>query len=695
MNPSTDVTAPPRAERAALSRQLGDFLIEFSIALHRHAMYPDGHPSLQPACLRVGNRLTELLADRSSISLGVARSRLVIEGVATDSRNPVLKDLASRLHRHQLGAVTFRRGVTLDELREFLNTVAVDPERSGEPLGPSCETSPPSWFNIRVHPLSYDRLQFSDETGEIQARISRAEQLWIGMAQAALASADTAIEEDQAAAAEPSVVARAIDEHQRGSAYDQVIVGYMLQLAEELRMSEGQEALSLRRRMSQLIAGLDRKTLGTLLAMGGDQVQNRQFVLDASHTLAIDAVIDLVHAATEEAHGQVASQSLLRMLQKLARYAESGNDRRRTEADLAIREQVSELIRHWTLSDPNPDAYREALQTMAAVEPLFAVSPDQRFQVEPRRIVQMALEADAPGELVTRAVHRLLDEGDLAWLLSTLDEAEGSSLRPTDALRAIEELVASADTLERLLIADRLDVEALDRILPRMGQAAANNMIEALAEADSGRTRRLLLDRLGQIGPEVGPLAMARLSDPRWFVQRNMLVILGSLRERPEGFHPADFIHNRDPRVRREALRIMMIDPDTRERAVCHALADEDPRTVRLGLNAALEHCPDAALSLIVARTSPETPEDLRVLAIRALGNSRQRSALETLLELARPRRGFFRTRRPKSPEYLAALEALHRFADHPGAQKALAAAARSPDPDIVRAASVSPGNGA
>ena len=37
------------AERAALSRELADLLIEFSIALHKHAMYPEGHPSLEPA----------------------------------------------------------------------------------------------------------------------------------------------------------------------------------------------------------------------------------------------------------------------------------------------------------------------------------------------------------------------------------------------------------------------------------------------------------------------------------------------------------------------------------------------------------------------------------------------------------------------------------------------------------------------
>src|SRR5439155_14068454 len=38
----------PGGERAMLSRDLADFLIELSIAVHKHAMYPEGHPSLAP-----------------------------------------------------------------------------------------------------------------------------------------------------------------------------------------------------------------------------------------------------------------------------------------------------------------------------------------------------------------------------------------------------------------------------------------------------------------------------------------------------------------------------------------------------------------------------------------------------------------------------------------------------------------------
>src|SRR6266550_5069003 len=121
---------PP--QKAALSRELGEFLIELSIALHKHAMYPEGHPSLAPAAAGVARRAEDLLRERPTLSLGVARQQLVIEGVATDPKQPVLADLAGRLHRHHLGAVTFHRGVGALEVAETLRTLAVDAERTGE-----------------------------------------------------------------------------------------------------------------------------------------------------------------------------------------------------------------------------------------------------------------------------------------------------------------------------------------------------------------------------------------------------------------------------------------------------------------------------------------------------------------------------------------------------------------------------------
>src|SRR5689334_9354591 len=169
----------PSGDRATLSRDLADFLIELSIALHKHAMYPQGHPSLGPAAAAVTRRAELLLEGRSTLSLGVARQQLVIEGVATDPKHPVLAELAGRLHRHHLGAVTFRHGVEQAEVADVLKTLAVEAERTGQPLGLGPAERLRAWTRVQLHPLTYERLELVDDAGAAAEGGARPAQLWV------------------------------------------------------------------------------------------------------------------------------------------------------------------------------------------------------------------------------------------------------------------------------------------------------------------------------------------------------------------------------------------------------------------------------------------------------------------------------------------------------------------------------------
>ena len=126
----------------------------------------------------------------------------------------------------------------------------------------------------------------------------------------------------------------------------------------------------------------------------------------------------------------------------------------------------------------------------------------------------------------------------------------------------------------------------------------------------------------------------------------------------------------------------------TRERAICLGLADGDDHCVRLALTGAARGCPEAAVPLLVARTTSGTNVDQRVAAIRVAASTGHPSALEALLRITAPRRRLLRMRAPpKSKEYLAALGALGHYPSDPRARAALAAAAASRDSEIAPAA--------
>ena len=224
-----------------LSRELTEFLVELSVAMHKHAIYPSGHPLLGQSVDAVYTTLLTLLLERPALSIGVARRQLIIEGVATGSVHPLLGELAGKLHRHHIGALKFVRGLTREELSAALGTVGVEPQRDETPLGMQPERLASLWTNVKLFPLTYDRLELLDEDEEAAdaggrsatPQDGRAAQLWVGLARAAIAADQRGDQKETPM--EPENVAHAIEEHDREPAYDQAIVGYLLQIAHEVR----------------------------------------------------------------------------------------------------------------------------------------------------------------------------------------------------------------------------------------------------------------------------------------------------------------------------------------------------------------------------------------------------------------------------------------------------------------------------
>ena len=678
----------PGGERATLSRDLADFLIELSIALHKHAMYPEGHPSLAPAAAGVTRRAALLLEDRATVSLGVARHQLVIEGVATDPKHPVLRELAGRLHRHHLGAITFRRGVEEGEVADALRTLAVEAERTGQPLGLGPRERLAAWPHVQLHALTYERLELTDEAGRSPAGEgdARAAQLWVGLARAALA---TAPEDTRPPSTEPAVIAQAIDQHSKAEAtgYDQVIVGYLLQIAAELKTAGSTEAAALRRRTSRLIRTLKPETLQRLVGMGGDFAQRRQFVSDAADGMAVDAVLDILKAAAETSHETI-SHSLVRLLSKLAVHAEAGAAPVRAQADAALREQVQRLLAGWTLPDPNPGAYGAALHRMARAAPAGAPRTDHHA-TEPDRLVAMALEIGTMGPRLPAAVGRVVAEGRLAQLLDALEGGAAD----TAAAATVRAQIATAGAVQQIVARAPIDFKLLERLVPLVGAAAAPPLLDALAVAESRGARRGLLAQLAKMGAEIAPFVIARLEDSRWYVTRNLLALLEELGPPPAGFSAAPYMRHTDARVRWQAVKLQLKLPAERDEALVVGLRDQDPRTLRLalGLAVALQTCPDTAVPLLVNRATDRTlPGDLRALAVRALGYTRAPAALETLLQITAGGRTLFGREKlaAKSPELLVALAALATGWRHdPRARARLAIAASSTDGEILNAA--------
>ena len=666
-----------------LPQDHADLLVELAVAVHKNAIYPGTHPLLVAAVDSLARRLATTLEQMPTLSIGVARRQLVIEGVATDEQHPILRELAARLHRHQIGALRFTRGLEKDELADVLATIATDVGRVEQPLGLMAPKTLQRWRNARLFALTFDRLELiedglDDVVGEgedaREAR-TRAAQLWIGLARAALAREATA----DLPSTDPEAVAKAIDAHHGDSAYDQVVVGYMLQIADELNANEKRASAPLRDRVSKLVRQMEPKTLQRLLEMGGDSAQRRQFALNAAHGLTVDAVIDVVRAAADVS-GQTISSSLVRLLSKLATHAERPTaDAVQTRSDAELRDQVRRLISSWELADPNPDDYTAALDSMARHS--TTVDADASGQADPERMLQLALEVGTIGPHTERIFTQFLERPDITPLLDLLEAAPPGETR--DALLA---RVVTPARLTATLHAETPNVRLADRLAMRLRTEAIDSMIDVLADEEE-RLHGWAGEILARLGEVSGPRIVSRLPTAPMHAQRHLLHVIDRMDQWPEGFAPEPYVTSPDPGVRREAIKLMLRRDDLRDRAVLLGLDDADERTMGIAVTAALKRCPAPAVPILMRRAdNASVSAELRARAIRALAASGSLDAMRWIAHRSIKKHWLLRTPvlQEKSPQLISSIAGLAaHWSTAPEAAEVLALVAKSKDADL------------
>ena len=112
-----------------------DIIKAFNITFKQFSMYPLGHPSLDLPIANLFRFIESLLMDSDNLTIAIAPKRIYI-------CEKIIKELKSTHHsfinfldRRNISKIQFSKGLTLNELKEFIATISTDPnklERSGK-----------------------------------------------------------------------------------------------------------------------------------------------------------------------------------------------------------------------------------------------------------------------------------------------------------------------------------------------------------------------------------------------------------------------------------------------------------------------------------------------------------------------------------------------------------------------------------
>lgn len=679
MQGTTDTTAAA----PTLPKELIDLLIEFSIGLQKAAIYPPGHPILDKVATGVLRRLNEVLATRPALLIGVAPMQLILDAVATDPNHPVLRALAMRFHQHQIGSVRIVPGVTVDELERLMQTLGTSGSGLERPLGLEGPDVLAQWPHIRLMALSFASLELAD--GETIS-IEDAEALWIRLVQIALAG--LVVPGSELERAQPSTVAEAIERREGDAEYDQTVMTFLHQVTTAINTKGARDGSGIRLRVSELVQKLGPQTLERLLHMGGDERRRQRFLQEAVSAVTANAVLDLVTAAAT-ASQQTISTSMMRMLNKLAVHAEEGMGNRAAIADVALRQQVTQLMDGWTLGETDPEGYRAALDRLAARDPVVQVT-DEVTPVEPSRVIAMGLEIGTMGMGMWPAMDEMIARGEIDALMDLVAQAPQPWMG--EALWAALATPAHLDALTRRTPFPQASVE---RLVDRMGVAAVPVVIDALEAATEPTDSERYLALLERVGAPGARVMVTQLNTVRWPTLRALLTLLGRHPTWTSTYDPTGWLGHPDPGVRREVVRQLLRDPRQQGAMIASALADPDEGVVRLALAAAMAHCPREVAAVLKVRVDDEVlGTEMRALAVRAVAGFQAPDTASWLAgRVLKPGRFLRRaTLMPTTPELLAAVEGLAvHWATHPAGREVLSLATASADPAVKAAAAVRP----
>jgi hypothetical protein len=421
-------------------------------------------------------------------------------------------------------------------------------------------------------------------------------------------------------------------------------------------------------------------------------ISHRKQVLHAIAKAATPQAIVRTVEAAAYSYGHPFSEVMKALLSKLAREAVELREPLRAAADQSYRDLFKHMVNTWsagsiTIEATSFDSYFNDDASQTTMDSSGSVTP------EPERVLQVAFETGAIGNLVWNMVAKIsADTAGERRILDMLKDAPADSR----SARVVGDQFANPARLARLLTEDPVDFGTVDTLLAFMKATAISTLVDAVAESKSRVTRRGVLDRLASLGADVGPLVINRLQDDkRWYVQRNMLTVLREAKCAFDKVAVEEYTRHDDPRVRREAVQLLLTDPIRRDKALIGALRDSDPSMLKVGLREARNSMPESAVPLLAKRViEPEFPPQFRTSALQLLARSNSVLALEALLRFAMTGTTLLGKPKlaPKSPEMLMALGGLARAWPNERRVTGLLSSARdSKDPDIIAAANASP----
>ena len=646
-----------------------------AIAWKNLAAYPPGHPALVASLGLAHQRLQELCAASGAVTFGIASDGLVAAQEKLTASHA--RDLARALYLREVAVLRLEPGLQPAELESLLR--AMSASGANGDLRPLAEELAASGVtHVRVESLDFSQVRLTDETRGRPAPPS----LWDDVLRTILAGHVLSSEGrrlvESGEAANALGIASVVGEMLAAGVTGGVsgsgsggsvptaagVAAHRARLGARVAQAAGRafqgtpaERVLAASQVADLVRALPPDLREMLIATALKTLASDETAAEALAALAGGLTPDTVLQALQRIKNEVPlSSHALRLMHALSAAAPSPRLRQVQPPDPALLAELSVLFREDDIDRYNPEEHQSLLET-AAIEVPVLVTAEEMLELGDRletitddalaeRMAQTSVELlarfggqDGTATLLTRIdglFRSLLASGRLE-LATTLAEdvrrvGDETAARPgvraaideTRARMATSESVAAM--LDAFTRGGSTSATVARRLLDALGHAGAQGFLLALAgEKDKSRRRRIL-DLLVSLGPMIAPPAMELLEDERWYVVRNMIVLLQRVGERSALASIRRAADHHDLRVRLEAIKwLLAYDPEVPRDLLEKAINDPDLKLAEAAIVLAgsygIKEAVDPLLAIVDGYDLLGKRRTLRIKALKALGD--------------------------------------------------------------------------
>jgi hypothetical protein len=637
---------------------------DLAVASRALSAYPGGHPAVAGGLARAHAALSNLLAETGPVEIGAARDALLW----SDRRftSPPAAQLAKLLRRRRAAGLLLDPGVSVEELETFLRALALDPRGAREAGSLAAELAAAGLVRLRVSDLDFSSLALVEaeeaepagpEAGAFPSRVLR-RLLADGRVQWDRVAGERVARWLTSGRSVADLLGLLLDSGAEGSAGADSLgpaafAAALSAVAADFREAPDAERAAAVAAVHTRLRGRDRAQLVQELAA----VMARQAAALESLTVLSAALPSQVAAELRQAIGKLAAPEPV------------GDAPPPAVAPPRMHPvQLATLRRAFATDDV--DTLRDSQRTAEELAALLELPEDRADRVLSPAAVELGREIGSPSldrdgtaallelaeraEVSPEAVPQILRRFEAGYLrqvsggrirkaiglLERVQRTAGGDGPMAAAFRGAAERMTSRESIEAVAgtLPDLPEetFELVPLLVERMGPTAVPHLLDVLARTENRRMRFRLLDLLGKVGHAVARDATALLADGRWYVVRNMLLLLRRVGDERSIPAVRRCVEHPDLRVRLEAIHTLFaFDREVPRGLLRRALHDPDLRQAEAAMELAGKYGIAEAVEPIVDYLRAWDPfgkrRAVRLKGIRALAAIGNPAALEGL----------------------------------------------------------------